>query len=121
MILTRLQKPERKAEKRLAATLRTIHNARLKRVKREVKLLADSPRAIKTACPEVGRVQIAEGNLPTIRKTCPNQAKKAARLPADNSPTRLINRPAAGKEADAVAISPMTAISRLERGAMMMG
>ncbi len=121
MIPTRLQKQARKAEKRLAETLPTIHNARLKPVKKEVKLPADNHRAIKTACPEVGRVPIAEGNLPTIRKTCPNQAKKAARPPADSSLTRLINRPAAGKEADAVAISPMTATSRLERGAMMMG
>ncbi len=118
---TRLLKPARKAEKRLAEILPTIHNARLKPVKKEVKLLADSPRVIKAACLEVGRVPIAEGNLPTIRKTCPSQAKKAARLPADSSLTRLINRPAAGKEADAVAISPMTATSRLEQGAMMMG
>lgn len=98
-----------------------IHNGRLKQAKKVVKLPADNHRAIKTACPEVGRVQIAEGNLPTIRKTCPSQAKKAARLPVDSSPTRLINRPAAGKEPDAVAISPMTATSPLEQGARMMG
>ncbi len=121
MTRTRLLKPVRKVEKPLAEILPKIHNARLKKAKKVVKLPADNNLAIAIACPEAGRVRIAEANLPTIKKTCPNQAKKAAKLQADNNPTRLINRPAVGKEADAAAMSPMTAISPLKRDARMMG
>ncbi len=118
---TRLLKPERKVEKPLAEILPTIHNARLKQAKKVVKLPAGNNLAIAIACLEAGRVRIAEASLPTIKKTCPNPAKKAARLQVDSSPTRLINRPAVGKEADAAATLPMTAINHLKWEARMVG
>ena len=97
-----------------------IHNGRLKQAKKVVKLPADN-RVIAIACPEAGKVRIVEASLPTIKKTCPNQAKKAARLQAETNPARLINRPPVGKEADATAILPMTAINLLTWDARTMG
>lgn len=56
------------------------------------------------ACPEADRGRIGEGSSPTINRTCPNQARKVARLQADNSPASQINRPAV----DAIAMLLMT-------------
>ncbi|EJN31864.1 hypothetical protein PMI35_01145 [Pseudomonas sp. GM78] len=89
----------------------------MKPVKKAVRLPVDNKRAIAIACPEAGKA-IAEANLPKIRKTCPNQAKEAARLQVDNTPTGLTNRPTLGKEADATAI--LIAIN-LTRDAMTVG
>lgn len=89
----------------------------MKPVKKAVRLPVDNKRAIAIACPEAGRAIVA-ANLPTIRKTCPSQAKEAARLQVDNKPTGLTNRPALGKEVDATAI--LIAIN-LTRAAMTVG
>lgn len=96
-------------EKPLAEILPTIHNALLKPARKAVRLLADNNPAIRTACPEAGKVRIAEANSTTISPVSPNQAKKVARLPAGGNPLRLINRPAVGREADATPMSLMIA------------